>query len=123
MHDRKSAQVVQEYLPPLTKKRQIAHVDIMFLGTKKYFVVLVNPTNMAFTIPIVNISLKAVKRCVDAVKSAIATRGGTIHALVHNSEEAITRAPSLRRSSFKRQISKARGFSRVFDTGVKRYSA
>ena len=54
MHDRKAGQLIIEYLPPLTKKNQIAHCDIMHIGKRKYFVALLNPLNVAVSVKINN---------------------------------------------------------------------
>lgn len=47
MHDRKAGQLVVEYLPSLTKKRQVAHCDIMHIGMQNFVVTLINPLNAA----------------------------------------------------------------------------
>ena len=87
LHDRKSAQIVQEYVPPLTKKRQIAHCDIMFIGPKRYFVCLVNPMSMAFTLPIAKTSTREIVRAIKAVTAVMQARGLSIHTVVHDPEK------------------------------------
>ena len=92
LHDRKSAQVVQEYIPPLTKKRQVAHCNIKFIGPKKYLVYLVNPMNMAFTLPITRTSSKEIVRAIKARTAAMQACGLSIHTIVHDPEKAIAKA-------------------------------
>ena len=89
MHDRKAAQIKAEWLPPTTKKQQIAHCDIMHCGRRKYFVAVVNPLNMAIAVALKNSKAPEIKRAISAMTSILSFRDITIHTIVHDPEKAI----------------------------------
>lgn len=89
MHNRKAAKIKAEYLPPMMKRQQIAHCDFMLYGRRKYFVVLVNPLNIAIAVAFKNSKALEIKRSNRAMTSILSFRDITLHAIVHDPEKAI----------------------------------
>jgi hypothetical protein len=87
LHDKKSGQLILEkVLPPLTKKHQIAHCDIMHIGQKKYFVAVINPMNLAVADAIENTSVKSLQKSIEKMVNLLAKRGLLIHSIIHDPE-------------------------------------
>ena len=92
MHDRKSGQIYPEYLPPLTKKNQIAHCDIFFVAKKTVFVALLNPLNLAVTVLLQSTRQSEVERAIRAVQGVLSFRGCVVHTVIHDPERSIAAA-------------------------------
>jgi hypothetical protein len=95
MHDKKSAQIIVEELPPLTKLSQIAHCDIMFVNKQSHFVALCNPMNLAITVPIASTKSKDICVAIKAVESILAKRKLVIHAIIHDPEKSIAKCDDM----------------------------
>jgi hypothetical protein len=89
LHDRKAGQLIVEYLPPVTKKQQVAHCDIMHIDGQKYFVALINPLNAAVTVKINNTRTPEIVRALKAMMSIVSFRGCRVHSVVHDPEKSI----------------------------------
>jgi hypothetical protein len=92
MHGRKASQIVQEVTPlPQTKRNQIGHCDIMYVGGQIVFVALVNPMNLGVAKVIKSTGAKHVRDAIMSVQRVLSKNGCRLHAIIHDPEKSIAK--------------------------------